>query len=290
MARRLCAATAAPNCDIFTVQGETLRCVCSIARGVADPDYVGTEYPLAQLGLAGLALESRQPLVAEDLANDPRVSAFERDEYRRWGHQAALDLPLISRGEVIGLAEIHDDHPRDFERLDYLHSLAQVAAAAVKDELVDKAAWAMYLVKRRGRNKVMAFSAEHGGETPEQAALVSGDHVAVMGEVVAAREAYRQRRRSAITQVALGVGRDLEVPAEEIHAAIGAAEADEDEPIGPARLIVALATAYQELVAERPYRSRISEAEALDELLKCPELSADDDLARAFARVLTRPS
>ena len=39
-------------------------------------------------------------------------------------------------------------------------------------------------------------------------------------------------------------------------------------------------------MTERPYRARISEAEALDELLKCPALSGEDELARAFSEVL----
>ena len=160
--------------------------------------------------------------------------------------------------------------------------------ATFKDELVDKADWAMYLAKRRGRNMVMTFSAEHGGDTPEQAAVVSPDHVAALGELVAAREAFRQRRRSAVAQIALGVARTTGVPATDIHAAMTAAEGGAAAADSPAGMIVALAETYQALVTERPYRARISEAEALDELLKCPALSGEAELARAFEQVLAR--
>ena len=96
--------------------------------------------------------------------------------------------------------------------------------ATFKDELVDKADWAMYLAKRRGRDTVMTFGAQHGGDTPEQAAVVRPGHVAAMGELVAAREAFRQRRRAAVTQIALGVALATGVPAEDIHAAVSAAD------------------------------------------------------------------
>ncbi|NLE22447.1 MAG: diguanylate cyclase [Actinobacteria bacterium] len=159
--------------------------------------------------------------------------------------------------------------------------------ATFKDELVDKADWAMYLAKRRGRDKVMTFGADHGAETPEQAAVVRADHVAAMGELVAAREAVRRRQRSSLAHIALGVAQACGVPAEEVHAAL-AAPGPTPPPGTAGAKIVALAAAYQELVIERPYRARISEAEALDDLLRCPAMRGEDELARAFTQVLAR--
>ena len=157
--------------------------------------------------------------------------------------------------------------------------------ATFKDELVDKADWALYLAKRRGRDTIMTFGAQHGGDTPEQAAVVRPSHVAAMGELVAAREAFRQRRRAAVTQIALGVALASGVPAEDIHAAVIAAGCGRTADT-PASRIVALTETYQALVTERPYRARISEAEALAELLTCPALGGEDELARAFSEVL----
>ena len=150
VALRLCAAAGAPYCEISTLHDDALRVVACMDHGEPVGDYVGTEYPLGRLGLLRVALETRQPAYAEDVSDDPRVSDLEREWGPGGGHRAMLCLPLISRGEVIGVAGIHDDHARTFARTDLLHSLAQVAAGALAnatlfDEL-DRSAERMALV------------------------------------------------------------------------------------------------------------------------------------------------
>ena len=150
VARRLCAVTEAPNCDIYTIQGGEFRCVACVDKGVADASYVGTVYPLAELPLSSGAVRTRRPLLVTDIAEDPRLSEHERGEDLRWGHRAKLELPLVNRGQVVGIAAVYDDHPRDFEHLDLLQSLAQVAANALANatlfERLDRSADRMALV------------------------------------------------------------------------------------------------------------------------------------------------
>ncbi|HEY5387974.1 MAG TPA: diguanylate cyclase, partial [Thermoleophilia bacterium] len=154
--------------------------------------------------------------------------------------------------------------------------------ATFKEELIDKADWAMYLAKRRGRNKVLTFSAEHGSDTPEQVATVRPDYVSAMSELAAARTTYTQRRRSAIAHLSLAVGRALGLSDAELHEVAGAAgEIALPTPSDDAHKVVALAAAYQAMVAERPYRPQISEAEALAELLACPALLYEGAIAAA---------
>ena len=59
-------------------------------------------------------------------------------------------LPLVSRGEAIGIASIYDARPREFDHLDQLQGLAQVAANALANatlfERLDRSAERMTLV------------------------------------------------------------------------------------------------------------------------------------------------
>jgi diguanylate cyclase (GGDEF)-like protein len=199
------------------------------------------------------------------------------------GEQGALEVAERIRAGIMGARFSAGTDPLSVS----IGVASCPADATFKEELIDKADWAMYLAKRRGRNKVLAFSAEHGSDTPEQAAAVNPDYVTAMSELVAARTTYTQRRRSAIAHLALAVGRARGLSAADLHAVTRAAgEAAQPRPSDEVHKIAALATAYQAMVAERPYRPQISEAEALAELLACPALLHDRAIADAFSRVL----
>ena len=168
--------------------------------------------------------------------------------------------------------------------------------ATHKDELLDKADWAMYLAKRRGRDQVVSFSAEHGALTPEQALSVHDDHVAALASVVAAGEALGRRRRAAVTHLALAVARELALRPEEMHEVVAAVSAcgEGTGPVAaaPDRLpehVAAVAVRYESLVTRPPYRPQISESEALQELRSCPAFEDDARLWAAFEAVLARP-
>ena len=167
--------------------------------------------------------------------------------------------------------------------------------ATHKEELLDKADWALYLAKRRGRDQVVSFGAEHGALTPEQALSVHDDHVSALAGVVSARDALAKRRRAAVTHLALAAARELGLGAEEMHevvaAAVAAAAAARRHPSRRAcrRTSPRSRRRYEALVTRAPYRPQISESEALQELRSCPAFEHDARLWAAFEAVLARP-
>ena len=170
------------------------------------------------------------------------------------------------------------------------------ADASHKEELLDKADWAMYLAKRRGRDQVVSFGAEHGALTPEQAVSVHGDHVSALAGVVQARDALAKRRRAAVTHLALAAAREFGLAPGAMHdvvaAAASACSADPAGAVGGADVpgqLAAVAAAYESLVSRHPYRRQISESEALEELRSCPAFQYDARLADAFEAALARP-
>jgi diguanylate cyclase (GGDEF)-like protein/excisionase family DNA binding protein len=75
------------------------------------------------------AIATRQPVAVRDAADG--LNAEERTILLESGHRASIHLPLIVRGEVIGLVALYDSRAREFPRVQLLQGLAQIAAQAM---------------------------------------------------------------------------------------------------------------------------------------------------------------
>jgi diguanylate cyclase (GGDEF)-like protein/excisionase family DNA binding protein len=131
VARRMCDVADAACCDVSSTDGQRLLGLVSVHDGMVSASYPGTQYDLAELGLATRAVDERQPVLCADRRTDPRVTEFEHSEWDRFGFCCSLQLPLIHRGEVIGLVSLFDREPREFDHVDLLQGLAQIAANAL---------------------------------------------------------------------------------------------------------------------------------------------------------------
>jgi diguanylate cyclase (GGDEF)-like protein len=136
VASRMCLAAGAACCDIYAVEGDDLRGLVSTDGALADGAFPGTTYRLADFAVARRAIDLGQPVVVTDVAEDPRLTPTERKEDLRWGYTSLVELPLIDRGEAIGVATLFDLEHADVKSADLLRGLGQIAAQAIANARV----------------------------------------------------------------------------------------------------------------------------------------------------------
>jgi len=108
-----------------------------------------------------------------------------------------------------------------------------------KEELLDKADWSMYRAKRQGRNRVVAFSLDDAGATSERIIHTPGHgYLALIAEVVEARDAYAAKRGEAVARLAAGTAQTLGLRETETTVAIEASRLCDIGEIGvPERIL-----------------------------------------------------
>ena len=120
------------NADCVTIYGVSsgvIRLLLDVKRdGGVDRTNAGRlldtgDYPsLEQL------LLDYTPLVVTDVS-DPRLSAHEVEDYRKWGYASSLTMPLVAGGSIVGLVDIYDDAERDWSvELEFLTGVMQLVA------------------------------------------------------------------------------------------------------------------------------------------------------------------
>ena len=90
-----------------------------------------------------------------------------------------------------------------------------------KEQLVERADWAMYLAKHRGRDRVVRFRAGEGVEAAALAAEpgpAAPQFMGAMAGVADTRQLYAERHSEAVARLARAVAADLGLPALELSA------------------------------------------------------------------------
>jgi GAF domain-containing protein len=162
----------APASSIFLVDEEADELVFEAVSGEGSDALVGTRCP-ASKGIAGWVMTTRQPLVLEDVEQDPR---FAREFAATTGYvpKSLMAVPLLHEERALGVLEVLDRPHRPgfaLEEMDLLGLFANQAAIAL--DLLQRA------------RRAEAVLAQSGGE------------VEVVARVAAAIEALEGDRRLA---------------------------------------------------------------------------------------------
>ncbi len=136
VAERLRAILAAEDCDIWTIEGEHMRCLASFDSRGWDEDEIGSERDLAVYEVTVAALAANEPVVVGDLeAVD--LPEEEASAYRRWGYRSMVSLPLVVDGRPIGLIDVFDTKVREYSgQLDFIRNVGRMLAGAFEKAML----------------------------------------------------------------------------------------------------------------------------------------------------------
>jgi diguanylate cyclase (GGDEF)-like protein len=108
VAQRLSHVADLPDCDVYRLTGGGgLDCLASVYDDQPRPDYLGPRPEQDVWAVVGRAVLTKEPVLIASPA-DPRLGATEREDMQKWHEQAMLIVPLVARGEVVGLVEISE--------------------------------------------------------------------------------------------------------------------------------------------------------------------------------------
>jgi signal transduction histidine kinase len=116
--------------------GERLRLIA--ASGELSEDLPGSAVPV-ETTLAGLCYRSGRPVISNDVSGDPRADPAVTNQFKT---RSLLSVPLLVRGEAIGVLTISNLSDRAFEESDaeVLSLFADQAAVAIENaELFEEA-------------------------------------------------------------------------------------------------------------------------------------------------------
>ena len=154
--------------SIFLLDEESDELVFEAVAGEGSESLIGRRFP-SSTGIAGFVLVSRQPLVVEDVLEDPRFSR-ETAESTGFVPKGLMAVPLLHEERVLGVLEVLD-RPSDarftLAEMDLLGLFANQAAIAL--DLLQRARRAQATLEGQGELAVVARLAQKLEERREEA-------------------------------------------------------------------------------------------------------------------------
>ena len=151
--------------SVFLLDEATDELVFAAVAGEGEEHLVGTRIP-SSTGIAGWVLVTRQPLVLEDLQNDPR---FARDVAEATGYvpSGLMAVPLLHEERALGVLQVLDRPKRSRFTLQEMELLGLFGnQAAIALDLLQRARQAR-AVLQEGEG-VVARLAEAVGALPDE--------------------------------------------------------------------------------------------------------------------------
>jgi phosphoserine phosphatase RsbU/P len=118
-------------------------------------------------GLIGLALAQQETILANDVAQDPRYLAQIGPNYPLMATRAEIAIPLISRGEVIGVLDVQSPHVNAFTHNETIVLKALAAEIAMAVEKARQLTWQREQAWLTAAQLQVAETIGRGGELNE---------------------------------------------------------------------------------------------------------------------------
>jgi len=123
----------AGRCAVYLLDPETDELQCVLAQGVS-PDYAQRVSETYRAIPAAQVLNTQEPLVMSDAANDPRLAPIQ-DAVRREGYRSLALLPLVYGDQTLGMLTFYHENERAYsaDDLELAQTFANQAALAIRN-------------------------------------------------------------------------------------------------------------------------------------------------------------
>jgi GAF domain-containing protein len=155
--------------SVFLFDEESDELVFEAVAGEGADELIGRRFP-SSTGIAGWVLVTRQPLVVEELADDPRFSR-ETAESTGFVPKGLMAVPLLHEDRALGVLEVLDRPQQAAFSLQEMELLGKFAnEAAIALDLLQRAREARAVLEDEGGEAaaVARFVAKLGEASPER--------------------------------------------------------------------------------------------------------------------------